>query len=106
VISFSKPVRAPSIGRKCEELGHQVKIISPQYVKPFVRRQKNDGNDAEAPHYSRAKDHRRPLVGPAVLRPQAAAAELLLKRESGPWPGLIPRAPLSPQRCFAGFKLV
>ena len=34
--------------RKCEELGHQVKIISPQYVKPFVRRQKNDGNDAEA----------------------------------------------------------
>lgn len=25
-----------------------VKIIVPQYVKPFVRRQKNDGNDAEA----------------------------------------------------------
>jgi transposase len=25
-----------------------VTIISPQYVKPFVRRQKNDGNDAEA----------------------------------------------------------
>jgi transposase len=34
--------------RKYEALGHQVKIISPQYVKPFVRRQKNDGNDAEA----------------------------------------------------------
>lgn len=34
--------------RKFEVLGHQVKIISPQYVKPFVRRQKNDGNDAEA----------------------------------------------------------
>jgi transposase len=34
--------------RKFEGLGHQVKIISPQYVKPFVRRQKNDGNDAEA----------------------------------------------------------
>lgn len=27
--------------RKFEGLGHQVKIISPQYVKPFVRRQKN-----------------------------------------------------------------
>jgi len=25
-----------------------VKIVSPQYVKPFVRRQKTDGNDAEA----------------------------------------------------------
>src|SRR6516164_483054 len=34
--------------RKFEGLGHQVRIISPQYVKPFVRRQKNDGNDAEA----------------------------------------------------------
>jgi len=34
--------------RKFEALGHQVRIISPQYVKPFVRRQKNDGNDAEA----------------------------------------------------------
>jgi transposase len=34
--------------RKFEALGHKAKIISPQYVKPFVRRQKNDGNDAEA----------------------------------------------------------
>jgi transposase len=34
--------------RKFEGVGHQVSIISPQYVKPFVRRQKNDGNDAEA----------------------------------------------------------
>ncbi len=34
--------------RKFEELGHPVKIVSPQYVKPFVRGQKNDGHDAEA----------------------------------------------------------
>jgi len=34
--------------RQFERLGHQVKIISPQYVKPFVKGQKNDGNDAEA----------------------------------------------------------
>ena len=34
--------------RRIEALGHRVKIISPQYVKQFVRRQKNDGNDAEA----------------------------------------------------------
>ncbi len=34
--------------RKFEAFGHTVRIISPQYVKPFVRRQKNDGNDAEA----------------------------------------------------------
>ena len=34
--------------RRFEALDHQVRVISPQYVKPFVRRQKNDGNDAEA----------------------------------------------------------
>lgn len=34
--------------RKFEALGHEVRVVSPQYVKPFVRRQKNDGNDAEA----------------------------------------------------------
>lgn len=31
-----------------KKLGHNVKVISPQYVKPFVRGQKNDGNDAQA----------------------------------------------------------
>jgi transposase len=34
--------------RQFERFGHTVKIISPQYVKPFTMRQKNDGNDAEA----------------------------------------------------------
>ncbi len=29
-------------------LGHRVKLIPPQYVKPFVKRSKNDRNDAEA----------------------------------------------------------
>ena len=33
--------------REFEKLGHNVKVISPQYVKPFVRGQKNDGNDAQ-----------------------------------------------------------
>lgn len=31
-----------------EKLGQKVKVISPQYVKPFVRGQKNDGNDVQA----------------------------------------------------------
>lgn len=34
--------------RQFAQLGHTVKIISPQFVKPFVKGQKNDGNDAEA----------------------------------------------------------
>ena len=35
-------------GRSFEDLGHDVKLIPPVYVKPFVKRQKNDGADAEA----------------------------------------------------------
>lgn len=34
--------------RKMHELGHDVKLIAPQYVRPFVKRQKNDAADAEA----------------------------------------------------------
>jgi transposase len=34
--------------RVLSRLGHQVRLIPPQYVKPFVKRAKNDRNDAEA----------------------------------------------------------
>ena len=34
--------------REMQRLGHQAKLIAPQYVKPFVKRQKNDVADAEA----------------------------------------------------------
>ena len=35
-------------GRGIEKLGHTVRLIPPIYVKPFVKRQKNDAADAEA----------------------------------------------------------
>src|ERR671913_2456328 len=35
-------------GRAIGELGHEVRLIPPVYVKPFVKRQKNDMADAEA----------------------------------------------------------
>jgi transposase len=34
--------------RKLQGLGHTVQLIAPQYVKPFVKRNKNDAADAEA----------------------------------------------------------
>lgn len=34
--------------RKFKEFGHEVKLISPQFVKPFVKGNKNDRNDSEA----------------------------------------------------------
>lgn len=35
-------------GRRIQGLGHQVKLIAPQFVKPFVKGNKTDRNDAEA----------------------------------------------------------
>jgi transposase len=34
--------------RELRKLNHEVKLIAPQYVRPFVKRQKNDAADAEA----------------------------------------------------------
>lgn len=35
-------------GRQLQAMGHRVKLLPPQYVKPFVLGQKNDANDAAA----------------------------------------------------------
>ena len=34
--------------RVLSELGHEVRLISPQFVTPYVKSNKNDRNDAEA----------------------------------------------------------
>jgi transposase len=34
--------------RELARLGHTVRLMPPQYVKPYVKRQKNDRADAEA----------------------------------------------------------
>ena len=35
-------------GQELQKMGHRVKLIPPQYLKPFVKRNKNDSADAEA----------------------------------------------------------
>jgi transposase len=35
-------------GREIRRLGHRVRLISPNYVKPFVKRGKSDAHDARA----------------------------------------------------------
>ena len=42
--------------REFQKFAHEVRLISPQFVKPFVKSQKNDSNDAEA-------------IAEAVIRP-------------------------------------
>ena len=66
-------------GRALQALGHRVRLLPPQYVKPFVRRSKNDRNDAEAICIAAAQ----PTIAsvPVKSAEQQAAAMLLSVRE-------------------------
>ena len=60
MLDFFRQVEAPCLvameacgsahywGRELMKLGHDVRLISPQFVKPYVKSGKNDANDAEA----------------------------------------------------------
>lgn len=48
VVVFEACGSAHHWAREMEKLGHEVRLIAPQYVRPFVKRQKNDAADAEA----------------------------------------------------------
>jgi len=48
LIAFEACSGAHWLGRKCQSYGHRVKLIPPQYVKPYVKGNKNDFIDAEA----------------------------------------------------------
>ena len=66
-------------GRWLAKLGHRVRLIPPQYVKPFVKRAKNDRNDAEAISVAASQ----PSIGsvPVKSAEAQAAAMLLSARE-------------------------
>ncbi|GAB6052508.1 IS110 family transposase [Magnetospira thiophila] len=58
--------------REMIRLGHEVKLIAPQYVKPFVKRQKNDVADAEAIVVAAQRPEMR-FVEPKTVEQQAKA---------------------------------
>lgn len=59
--------------REMQALGHEVRLIAPQYVKPFVKRQKNDATDAEAIVVAARQPEMR-FVSPKSEEQQARAA--------------------------------
>ncbi|SJZ95937.1 IS110 family RNA-guided transposase, partial [Legionella maceachernii] len=62
--------------RLFEEMGHTVKMMSPQFVKPYVKSNKNDANDAEAI----AEAVTRPTMRFVAIKKMAQQDVLLLHR--------------------------
>ena len=69
--------------RQLLQLGHDVKLMPPQYVRPYVKRNKNDAADAEAiceanpvpPAHMASKPLRIPAIAPSSSsRPASAQA--------------------------------
>ncbi|WP_299364396.1 IS110 family transposase [uncultured Paracoccus sp.] len=58
--------------REMAALGHEVRLVAPQYVRPFVKRQKNDAADAEAIVVAAQRPEMR-FVAPKTADQQARA---------------------------------
>lgn len=71
--------------REMAAIGHQVKLIAPQYVRPFVKRQKNDAADAEAIVIAARQPEMR-FVDPKSALPQSVwrRGSILALNSSGP----------------------
>ena len=48
LVAMEACATAPYWAREIEKLGHEVRLISPKFVKPYVKANKNDASDAEA----------------------------------------------------------
>jgi transposase len=48
VIAMEACCGAHHLGRQLRGQGHQIRLMSPEYVRPYVKAQKNDDRDAEA----------------------------------------------------------
>ena len=63
-------------GREAQAIGHEIKLIPPIYVKPFVKRQKNDTADAEAT----TEAAQRPTMNFVAVKTEEQQAKAMLFR--------------------------
>ena len=63
VVAMEACCGAHHLGRMVRDHGHQVRLMSPEYVRPYVKAQKNDDRDAEA-------------IAEAAMRPTMRFVEL------------------------------
>src|SRR6056297_3693524 len=76
IVAMEACATAHEWGRAIGELGHEVRLIPPIYVKPFVKRQKNDAADAEAI----AEAASRPTMRFVTIKTEAQQARAMLFR--------------------------
>ena len=69
VVAMEACCGAHHLGRVLREQGHEVRLMSPEYVQPYVKAQKNDERDAEA-------------IAEAATRPTMRVVELKSGRSS------------------------
>ena len=67
--------------RKLQGFGHRVRLISPQFVKPYLKSNKNDAADAEAICEAVARPNMR-FVPIKTLEQQAVLSALRVRRGS------------------------
>src|SRR5579863_9223700 len=48
IVAMEACCGAHHLGRVLADQGHQIRLMSPEYVRPYVKAQKNDDRDAEA----------------------------------------------------------
>ena len=72
VVAMEACATAHHWARRMAALGHEVRMVAPAYVKPFVRRQKTDAADAEAIVEAAMRPNMR-LVAPKSVEAQARA---------------------------------
>jgi len=73
IVSMESCPGSQYLGRRCDAAGHEVRVIPAQFVKPYVKSNKNDFNDAQAiaEAASRATMRCVPLKNPEQLELQA-----------------------------------
>lgn len=76
IVAMEACATAHDWGREIGKLRHEVKLIPPIYVKPFVKRQKNDASDAEAI----AEAASRPTMRTVAVKTKEQQAQAMLFR--------------------------
>ena len=93
VVAMEACAGAHHWGRAIMRLGHEVRLIAPSYVKPFVKRQKNDAADAEAICEAAMRPTMR-FVAVKSEAKQASAVVFCGFRRSRPWIPIGSRPPI------------